>query len=220
MLYSLQLVKKKIQPLWPINLGPPIRDLTLQAPASDVTKRDTGLSPAQTSGHPPNPAPLAQWGHWKKDCPQTLPIKSQGPPQAQQQWAGNQIQGGPGTQTMVPRLRWEMMRDDSIVPELLQWWNPSSRPQIPVQMNSELWVIGTVAGHKVSFLRHWSGLFTFNLLLGPSPTFRSGHRRGLRHPFLSQNNPSSLFLWQNNTNIFFYSSSSMPNGIDGTWSSG
>ena len=39
--------------------------------------------------------------------------------------------------------------------------------------------------------RHWSGLFTFNLL-GPSASFRSGQRRGLRHLFLSPNNPSSL----------------------------
>ena len=37
MLYSLQLSKEKIQPLWPINLGPPVWDLTLQAPASDRT---------------------------------------------------------------------------------------------------------------------------------------------------------------------------------------
>ena len=48
MLYSLQLAKKKIQSLWPINLSPPVWDLTLQAPASDATKRDTGLSPAPT----------------------------------------------------------------------------------------------------------------------------------------------------------------------------
>ena len=46
MLYSLQLAKKKIQPLWPINLSPQVWDLTLQAPASDATKRDTVLSPA------------------------------------------------------------------------------------------------------------------------------------------------------------------------------
>ena len=62
MLYLLQLSKKKTQRLWPINLGPPVWDLTLQAPASDVTKQDTGLSPAQTSSHPPNPAPPANNG--------------------------------------------------------------------------------------------------------------------------------------------------------------
>ena len=62
MLYLLQLSKKKTQRLWPINLGPPVWDLTLQAPASDVTKQDTGLSPAQTPGHPPNPAPPANNG--------------------------------------------------------------------------------------------------------------------------------------------------------------
>ena len=48
MLYLLQLSKKKTQRLWPINLSPPVWDLTLQAPASDATKRDTGLSPAPT----------------------------------------------------------------------------------------------------------------------------------------------------------------------------
>ena len=62
MLYSLQLSKKKIQPLWPINLGPSVWDLTLQASVSDVAKRDTGLSPAQTPSHPPNPAPPANNG--------------------------------------------------------------------------------------------------------------------------------------------------------------
>ena len=56
MLYSLQLSKKKIQPLWPANLDPPLWDLTLQDSASDVTKWDTGLSPTQAPGHPPNPA--------------------------------------------------------------------------------------------------------------------------------------------------------------------
>ena len=62
MLYLLQLSKKKTQRLWPINLSPPVWDLTLQAPASDVTKQDTGLSPAQTPSHPPNPAPPANNG--------------------------------------------------------------------------------------------------------------------------------------------------------------
>ena len=62
MLYLLQLSKKKTQRLWPINLGSPVWDLTLQAPASDVTKQDTGLSPAQTSSHPPNTAPPANNG--------------------------------------------------------------------------------------------------------------------------------------------------------------
>ena len=52
MLYSLQLYKKKIQPLWPANFNPALWDLALQDPASDVTKRDTGLSPAQAPDHP------------------------------------------------------------------------------------------------------------------------------------------------------------------------
>ena len=47
---------------------------------------------------PTKPCPTCKkWGHLKMDCPQTLPIKSQGPPQAQQQQAGNQTQGGPST---------------------------------------------------------------------------------------------------------------------------
>ena len=50
------------------------------------------------------------------ECPQTLPTKAQGPPQAQQQWARNQTQGpwhpdhGSSDET----------RDDPIVPELFQ----------------------------------------------------------------------------------------------------
>ena len=104
MLYSLQLSKKKNStPLahqpQPTRMGP-----TLQAPASDVTKQDTELSPAQTPSHPPNPAPLANNGHWKMDYPQVLPIKSRGPPQAQQQWTGNQTLGALAPQTMVPRM--------------------------------------------------------------------------------------------------------------------
>ena len=62
MLYSLQLSKKKRQPVWPANLGPAVRDLTLQDPASDVTKRDTGQRPVPTPGHPPNPATLQTMG--------------------------------------------------------------------------------------------------------------------------------------------------------------
>ena len=89
-------------------------------------------------------------------------------------------------------------------------------------MDLELLVIGTVARHKVSFLidtgTAFSLLTSFKGPLQPSQVAIEG---GLRHPFLSQNNPSSpLFLSQNNTNIFLYSSSSIPNGIDGTWSSG
>ena len=96
------------------------------------------------------------------DCPQTLPTKSRGPPQVQQQWARNQTQGGPSTPDYGSS---DEVRDDPIVPELFQWWNPSSRPQVrPIQMDSEFQVIGTVAGHKVSFLIDTgSGLFTFNL---------------------------------------------------------
>ena len=52
-------IQEKFQPLWPIDLGPPIWDLTCQAPASDITKWDAGLSPTQTPSHPPNPVPPA-----------------------------------------------------------------------------------------------------------------------------------------------------------------
>ena len=98
MLYLLLLSKKKIQPRWPANLDPPLWDLTPQDPASDVTKQDTGLSPDQAPGHPPNPATPANNGATGKwiDCPQMLPTKSQGPPQAQQQWVRGQTLGGPG----------------------------------------------------------------------------------------------------------------------------
>ena len=92
------------------------------------------------------------------DYPQTLPTKSQGPPQAQQQWARNQTQGGPGTPDLGSS---DEVRDDPIMLELFQWQKPSSSP---IQTDSELQVIGMMAGHKVSFLIDWSGLFTFNLL--------------------------------------------------------
>ena len=60
MLYSLQLPKKKFNPFGPSI--PPVWDVTLQAPASYVTKQDTGPSPAQPPGHPSNPAPPANNG--------------------------------------------------------------------------------------------------------------------------------------------------------------
>ena len=72
----------------------------------------------------PNPWPptkpcstCKQWGHWEMDCPQTLTTKSQGPPQAQQQWARNQTQGSPGTPDHGSS---DEVRDDPIVPELFQ----------------------------------------------------------------------------------------------------
>ena len=105
MLYSLQLSKKKIQSLWPINLGPPIWDLTLQAPASDATKWDTGLSPAQTPGHPPNSAPPAKngasgkWivlGHYLPNLGVHLRPNNNGP--------GTRLWGALTSQTMVHRM--------------------------------------------------------------------------------------------------------------------
>ena len=44
-LFAAAIQEKNSTPL-AINLGPPVWDLTLQAPASDATKRDTVLSPA------------------------------------------------------------------------------------------------------------------------------------------------------------------------------
>ena len=83
------------------------------------------------------------------DCPQTLTTKFQGPPQAQQQWARNQTQGGPGTPDHGSS---DEVRDDPLVPELFQWQSPSSRPQVcPIWTDSELRVIGMVARQKSRF---------------------------------------------------------------------
>ena len=107
MFYSLQRVKKKIQPLWPINLGPPVWDLTLQAPASDVTKWDTGLiSPAQTPSRPPNPAPLANngaTGKWivLRHYPPNLGVH----PRPNSNGPGTRLRGTLAPQTMVPWMR-------------------------------------------------------------------------------------------------------------------
>ena len=111
MLYSLQLSKKKTQPLWPINLSPPVWDLTLQAPASDVTKQDTGLSPAQTPGHPPNPAPPANngaTGKWiaLRHYPPSLGVH----PRPNNNGPETRLRGALTPQTMVPRMRWEMIQ--------------------------------------------------------------------------------------------------------------
>ena len=132
---------------------------------------------------PTKPCPTCkQWGQWKMDCPWAQPTKSQGPPQAQQPWAGNQTQGGPGTPDHGSSDRREMIQLClSYSSDRAQALDPKS----DIQMDSVLRVIGTVARHKESLIpkRHWSGLFIFNLLSGPSPAFRNGHRRGLRHHF-------------------------------------
>ena len=86
-------------------------------------------------------------------------------------------------------------------------------------MDLELQVIGTVAGHKVSFLIDTGVAFSLltsfkavsNLQKWPS---KGSHEKVPFHPQITS--PSPLFFWQNNINTFFYSSSSMPNGIDGT----
>ena len=66
----------------------------------------------------PNPWPPTklcptrkEWGQWKMDCPWALPTKSRGPPQAQQQWAGNQTLGGPD---IPDHGSSDELRDDSI----------------------------------------------------------------------------------------------------------
>ena len=122
----------------------------MQGPASDVTKRDTGLS--YSNPRPPTKPcrTCKQWGRWKIDCSQTLPTKPPGPPQAQQQRARNQTQAGLG---IPDHGSSDEVGDDPTVPESFQRQSPSSRPQVhPTQMDSGLRVIDTVAGHKVSFL--------------------------------------------------------------------
>ena len=109
MLYSLQLSKEKIQPLWPINLGPPVWDLTLQAPASDVTKQETGLGPAQTPSHPPNPAPPANNGATGK----WIVLRHYTPnlgvhPRPNNNGSGVRLWGALASQTMAPRMRGEL----------------------------------------------------------------------------------------------------------------
>ena len=144
---------------------------------------------------PTKPCPTCkQWGHWKMDCPQTLPTKSQGPPQAQQQWARNQTQGGPGT---PDHGSLDEVRDDPIVPELFQWWSPSSRSQVcPIQTDSELWVIGMVARHKVSFLidigAAFSLLTSFKGPLQPSEVAIEGISGILFYPKITSLLPCSF----------------------------
>ena len=175
MLYLLQLSRKKIQPLWLTNISPPIWDLNLQAPASYVIKWDTGLNPVQSHSHPPNPAPPAnngasgKWivlGHNPPNLRVHLRPNSNG--------LGTRLRRGLAPQTMVPRMRQETIQLClSYSSDRAQALDPKS----DIQMDSVLRVIGTVARHKESLIpkRHWSGLFTFNLLSGPSPAFRSSH---------------------------------------------
>ena len=82
----------------------------MQAPASDVTRWDTGLSPAPTPGHPTNLAPPANNGdagkwsvlrHYPPKLRVHLRPNNNGP--------GTRLRG-PGTQTMVPRMRQEMIQ--------------------------------------------------------------------------------------------------------------
>ena len=106
MLYLLQLSKEKIKPLWPINLGLPLWDLTLQAPASDVTKWDTGLRPAQIPSHPPNPAPPTNngaTGKWivLRHYPPNLRVY----PRPNSNGPGTRLRGALAPQTMVPQMR-------------------------------------------------------------------------------------------------------------------
>ena len=107
-LCSLQLSKEKLQPLWPANLKPHIWDLTLQAPASDVTKRDTGPNPAQTPRHPPNPAPPANNGNAGKwivfgHYPPNLGVH----PRPSNVGSRARLWGALAPQTMAPRMREE-----------------------------------------------------------------------------------------------------------------
>ena len=94
--------------------------------------------------------------------PQTLPTKSRGPPQAQQQWAGNQTQGGPGTPDHGSS---DEVRDDPIMPELFQMTKPKLQTPSPPHTDrlgaSGNWHSGWTQSLVPD--RHWSGLFTFNL---------------------------------------------------------
>ena len=163
MLYLLQLSKEKIQSLWPINLGPPIWALTLQTLVSDVTQRDTGLSPAQSPGHPLNPAPPANSGATGK---QTVLSTT------------HQISGstsGPTTMGQEP----DSGRPWHCRPWFPGWserWSncawviPVTEPklQTPSPPHTDgLRASGNWHGGQTQSLvsnRHWSGLFTINLL--------------------------------------------------------
>ena len=106
MLYSLQLFKKKIQPLWPANLDPPVWDLTFQAPALDGTKWDDGPNSAQTPGHPPNPAPPANNGvpgKWivLRHYPPNLRVH----PRPNNNGPETRLREALAPQIMVPRMR-------------------------------------------------------------------------------------------------------------------
>ena len=202
-LYSLQLSKKKIQPLWPVNLSPPVWDLTLQASASDVTKQDTELSPAQTTSHPTNPAQPANngaTGKWivLRHYPPNLRVH----PRPKNNGLGTRL-GGPGTPDHGSS---DEVRDDPIVPELFQWWSPSSRPQVhPIQTDLELQVIGTVARHKVSFLidpgAAFSLLTSFRDPLQPSEVAIEGVS-GV--PFYPQITPPLLCSFGKATLTYFF----------------
>ena len=195
MLYSLHIHEKNSTPLAhqprPICMGP-----NLPGPYFRYNQTGHWAKSCPNPRPPTKPCPTCkQWGHWKKGHPQTLPTISWGPPQAQQQWAGNQTQGDPGTPDHGSS---DEVRADPAVPELFQWWSPSSRPQVhPIQMDSELRVIGTVAGHKVSFLTDNGAAFSLlTSSKGPLQPSEVAIEGGLRHPFLSPNNLSSpLFLW-------------------------
>ena len=181
-----------------------------------------------------------QTGHWAKSCPNPQPPTKPCP--TRKQWllenelsSGTTYQisgsisgpttmgrepdpGGPGT---PDHGSLDEVRDDPIVPELFQWRSPSSRPHVhPIWTDSELRVIGTVAGHEDPFIIDTGVAFSLltsfqalsNLQKGPS---KGSHEKIPFHPQITPHSP--LFFWKNNT--LFYSSSSMPTGINGMWSS-
>lgn len=93
--------------------------------------------------------------------------------------------GKPRQQTMVHRGWSERWSNYCLVIPVMEWL----RQVHYMQMDSELLIIGTVAGHWVSFLiyRHrWP--FHFNLLWGPLQPSEVA-MRGSQASFLSQNNP-------------------------------
>ena len=75
-------------------------------PTLDVTKWDTGLSPAQTPSHPPNPAPPANngaTGKWivLRHFPPNLGVH----PRPNNNEPGTRLKAALAPQTMVPRMR-------------------------------------------------------------------------------------------------------------------
>ena len=195
--------------------------------------------PSPMGPSPPGPCfRCNQTGHWAKSCPSTWPPPNPAPPAnngATGKWivlrryppnlrvhprpnnngSGARLWGPWAPQTMAPQMRGELAQlclsyssDGAQAPD----------PVCPIQTDSELWVIGTVAKHKVSFLIDTGAAFllltSFKGPLQPSEVAIKGVS-GI--PFYPQITPPLLCSFGKATLTHsFYSSSSVPNGIDGT----